>query len=476
MSDFVNTRTTLGDQATLDALIAHSLTELNDNLVTELGLYALYKNAGIETISFPALTTAGHHALSYCPKLETVSLAEITTLPNYMFASSKKLKMISLPKVTNVGQYAFQNCMSLANVSFPLATTINSYAFDGCSCVTSVSIPVATSVGQYAFKNVPVGTLALPAITSLQTYVTFENGAGTVDITNKVTIIENTFNGDYNLFHLILRSNKVCPLSATSAFTNTPIAAGKGFIYVPADLVATYKSSSNWSTYSSQIVAISAYPKTIAGTITDSWSDIFDAEDDGTYSTKYSIGDTKYVNVNGVPICMEIVAFDGDALATGNGNAKITWLCKGCQGSLQMNPTATSSGGWASSAMRQYLIDFVLENIQSDVKEKIKPVYKTYFDVSDNSTKVSTDSIWIPSYREMGYGTNKENSGVIYSGKFTDKTSRIKYMGSLSGSAGYWWLRSAYSGDGYFDIVNGSGGTNGINASSAGGVVFGFCT
>ena len=63
--------------------------------------------------------------------------------------------------------------------------------------------------------------------------------------------------------------------------------------------------------------------------ITDTWEQIFAAEADGTYASKYNVG--SYVvlaaDTEGV-VCAEIAAKNADPLADGTGNAKITWITK----------------------------------------------------------------------------------------------------------------------------------------------------
>ena len=49
-------------------------------------------------------------------------------------------------------------------------------------------------------------------------------------------------------------------LEKTSAFKDTPIESGTGYVYVPSALVDSYKSATNWSTYADQIRAIENYP------------------------------------------------------------------------------------------------------------------------------------------------------------------------------------------------------------------------
>ena len=431
MSDFVNTRTTMGDQATLDALIANTLTELKEDGVRALGARSLYKNVGLTLVEFPSVTSAGNYSLSGCTNLNGARFAALTSVGEYMFAGDTSLTVLSLPEVTTVGQYAFQ--------------------------------------------NVPIAKIALPKAATLGAYITNGNGAAEVDLSVKPSIVANAFNGDYNLTSLVLRNSAQLTLANVNALTGTPIAQKFGWIYVPSGLVSTYKAATNWSTYASQIVSLDEYPKDVTGSITDTWAEIFAAEDNGTYSTKYSVGDTKMVNINGSPVAMQIVAIDGDELSDGTGNAKITWLCLGYQGKHNMNSTNTTSGGWASCAMRQYLIDSILPNIDSTVAARIKSVKKTYYDYASSSTKTSDDSIWIPSYREVGFGT-KEDSGVIYSGIFTSNAARIKKDGLYAlGTVAFWWLRSASNG-GYFYVVGTNGTSSGNSASSSYGVVFGFCT
>lgn len=61
---------------------------------------------------------------------------------------------------------------------------------------------------------------------------------------------------------LVLRINQVVSLISTSSLSNTPIATSstEGYIYVPDNLVESYKTATNWSTYASKIKPLSALP------------------------------------------------------------------------------------------------------------------------------------------------------------------------------------------------------------------------
>ena len=70
------------------------------------------------------------------------------------------------------------------------------------------------------------------------------------------------FSGCSSLETVIIRKvgTSATPLPVTNAFTNTPIASGTGYIYVPASAVDAFKVAKNWATYAAQIRAIEDYP------------------------------------------------------------------------------------------------------------------------------------------------------------------------------------------------------------------------
>lgn len=86
-----------------------------------------------------------------------------------------------------------------------------------------------------------------------------------VDLPNATKVDNNAFEGCTALQTLILRGNAVATLVGTSAFNNTPIASGEGYIYFHAALVDSYKAATNWSTYAAQIRAIEDYPDITGG-------------------------------------------------------------------------------------------------------------------------------------------------------------------------------------------------------------------
>ena len=114
-------------------------------------------------------------------------------------------------RITSIGNYAFANCTNLTSVSFPKVTSIGSYTFQDCTNLTSVSFPAATSIGYYAFADCS------------------------------------------SLASIYLGASTVCTLSNSNAFSYTGIWSNKGSIFVPASLLASYKTATNWSYFSNRI-------------------------------------------------------------------------------------------------------------------------------------------------------------------------------------------------------------------------------
>ena len=200
-------------------------------------------------------------------------------------------------------------------------------------------------------------------------------------------------------------------------------------------------------------------------------SDIFAAEQNNTYKTKYSIGDIKVVNIGGTYVPVQIAAFD-------EGDSKITWISLSTLCDKRMNPTNTSMGGFASSELNTFLSEVIYPKIESTVRNNIVTIDKTcYVHDAGSSAQTQTHSckLWIPSVREIfGESGAYENSGIIYSTLFTDDASRRKKNG-IAGSTTYWWLRSVSSSTN-FRCIYGSGALNSGAASYAYGVVLCFCT
>ena len=452
-----NTADIIGEQETLDGLVAHTLEDYEDDKIIRVRNYAFYYNDGLKSVNLPNATTIGSYAFRYCYNLE-----------NVIFSN----------EITDITSYCFESCYKLNNIGdFSNVKTLLNYSFSACCCLNNIDLSNITRINSYALQHCGIGTVVLPKCTNLYEYISRGVRISTIDLYKPVTLGANNFRDSYSLSHLILRSDSLCALTSMSAFTNTPIAEGLGWIYVPTDLVDTYKTASNWSTYADQIVSIDKYPKALDGeTITDTWDEIFQAENNDTYKTKYSVGDTKYLVIGGTYVLMQIIAFDRDILSSdGTSTAKITWLSKGLSFQLPINFTTSHTGGWAECECRKILNDTIYEQFPENVKNRILPVNKTYSATSSPSgTTVISDKLWIPSSREVVGDDTYENSGIDYTDYFNSNDRRKKSLG-LSSYFNSWTLRSIYNSN--IRMIGSSGGTNASGSINGFyNLAIGFCT
>lgn len=161
--------------------------------------------------------------------------------------------------LTSVGSYAFHSCTRLTTVSLPNATTLGTSSFNACSSLVSIELPKVTSITTQSFYGCDaLETLNLPSVKTTGTQgVRHCDKLTRVEFGAVTNIGALTFDSCPLLETLIVRTPSVCTLGNISALNGTKIAGGTGYVYVPDNLVNSYKTATNWSTYASQIKPIS---------------------------------------------------------------------------------------------------------------------------------------------------------------------------------------------------------------------------
>ena len=107
-------------------------------------------------------------------------------------------------------------------------TTLGNHALRSCKQLTSVSLPNVTTIGDNAFyQSNQITTINLPSLTSIG---------------------NNAFYDCTSLTALILSGSTIPTFTMTGSdqLRNTPIANGTGYIYVPSNLIESYKTNSGW--------------------------------------------------------------------------------------------------------------------------------------------------------------------------------------------------------------------------------------
>ena len=228
-------------------------------------------------------------------------------------------------------------------------------------------------------------------------------------------------------------------------------------------------------------LCFSIHPKSVYE-IEDSWEQIIESVDNGTYC-KYDIGSYKPLDLGTEGIInMQIVGIDVDEDVNGN-KVPLTFIgIELLATKHRMNPSNSNgaigtggNGGWENCEMRTYLKETIKPLIPEVVRNHIVEVTKIQSTVTDGSRiadgQTTVDDVWIPSNHEVGFGNTYETKGAVYSGIFTNATSRIK---KWNGTATLWWTRSA-NGSNYFRRVNDGGGDGNSYAYGSFGVALGFC-
>lgn len=183
----------------------------------------------------------------------------VTRIRKYAFYQSNALVSADFPNATSIGEYAFNGCNALKNVNFPKVTSVGNSALVACSALKSVSLPEMTSIVSSMFNSCfRLESVDFRKATSIGTYA---------------------FNYCYSLKAVILRSETVCKLSSTNAFSTgcyhflgtkdsqfNPNGDKDGYFYVRRALIDSYREMTNWTVYASQFRVLEDY--TVDGTAT----------------------------------------------------------------------------------------------------------------------------------------------------------------------------------------------------------------
>lgn len=223
-----------------DGIIERTISgSYTNSRVAIIGTRAFDGCASLTSVNFPNATIIGEYAFSYCTRLKTASFPNATTISIYAFNYCTSLTSANFPSVTSIGGSAFYFCTKLKTVSFPNATSIATNVFYYCSSLTTVNFPSATYIGANAFRGCEV--------------------LATASFPNAKSIGNQAFRSCSNLMSVYILASSVATLG-TSVFLSTPMSLSTytgsfGSIYVPASLVSSYQTATNWKSYSARITS-----------------------------------------------------------------------------------------------------------------------------------------------------------------------------------------------------------------------------
>lgn len=239
-----------------------ALTELPDG-ITYIGSAAFNNCIPLALTNLPeGLTELGSTTFNGCTNLALTSLPEgLTSISSSAFRDCKNITLTSLPSgVTSINNYAFQGCSNITLTSLPEGLTkLYSHAFKNCTNLALTSLPSnLTSLPEYVFDNCRSNKLTeIPAnITTIGQYA-FQYNTSIKEITclGDIKSFGNACFAYAGIYKFCLPNVTAVPTLGSSAFISTPLNT-TGVIYVPDDLVESFKTATNWSTYAKNIKPI----------------------------------------------------------------------------------------------------------------------------------------------------------------------------------------------------------------------------
>lgn len=225
----------------------------------------------------------------------------------------------------------------------------------------------------------------------------------------------------------------------------------------------------------------------------NSWETIKGVSDKGTGANYWAVGDKKTITINGkigsttfssLSMDVFILGFNHNSAKEGGNRihfligmngTKIVGLfdskygpdsgwSSGSTGNFVMNTSNTNSGGWNGSYMRKTLLgnsnaptsplaNSYMAALPSDLRAVMKSVTKYSDNTGGGSNTASyvtatTDYLFLLAEFEVqgsrSYANSAEQTYQLQYDYFKNGNSKIAYKYNATGTAVYWWLRSAY--------------------------------
>ena len=201
--------------------------------------------------------------------------------------------------------------------------------------------------------------------------------------------------------------------------------------------------------------------------ITDSWDTIIANIDNGTYSTKYKVGNYKSLDLGTEgTINMQIVAMDADELADGSGTAPLTFIW------MELIPRISGVRDISLEYNSRFknIENYYLPLVSANIQKRIPKIAKRYVSTDGKTYVTRKYKMFMPSSKEVGLSyPAPEDPGIKYA-VFNSNESRIKM---LNGTPSVWQTRNCYYNNAVH--IKTDGGFYTGAPSNAAGYLLGFC-
>lgn len=248
-----------------------ALSEFHHATVSRIYDGAFYNCSNLETVNLPNVSMISVSAFAGCSRLQSAVFPLVSQIYSMAFFGCTSLKRIYFAAISYAyGTSAFANCTSLSDIYFKAKVGGASY-FAGCSAIpeiTDENFPTLTNVSDNMFQSCTgisriVHTTmqylradAFADCTSLRVVKLWGDSSATL---RQFSI--SAFLRCSALESIYLLGNATFGLANRAAFSSTPLSKSTylghfGSIYVPASLLASYKTATNWTYYSSRFVGL----------------------------------------------------------------------------------------------------------------------------------------------------------------------------------------------------------------------------
>ena len=189
-----------------------------------LGYFALRSYPGLTSLTLPNCTFADWGACNSALDLYYLSMTNLSSAAYGAFASCHSLKSVHLPNCSYLSTDTFREDIGLKQIALPACVSMGSRIFYKCHNLRKIEFSTTPIIGEYAFREC-------------------------------ITLTD-----------LRLGSSSVCTLLNSQTFYSTPYAgystffSGTPHIYVPASLISSYQSATNWIYFSSYFSPLEEAP------------------------------------------------------------------------------------------------------------------------------------------------------------------------------------------------------------------------
>lgn len=195
-----------------------------------------------------------------------------------------------------------------------------------------------------------------------------------------------------------------------------------------------------------------------------SWSEI--AKDIHSGNSSLELGNEITCTLkNGLAVVLVVAALNPYA------SNEVAFVIKDCMPDTHcMNEHGGNKGGWNKSDLNKYLNTDIFDLLPDDLKAVIKE--RVITQKQGNKEYTASCKLWCPSYKEITGRNNETDVDDVHFPLFSDERSRVKQVGE---GTMWYWTRTPYTGStNGFVFVSTGGNSNNYNATTSGGVAFGF--